>query len=54
MNGEYLIDWACGYYDEFQQKLYDGEITLEELKQAYKEKRITEYQYNFGLEYLEK
>lgn len=49
---EHEMDWACGYYDEFQQKLYEGEITLKELKEAHREKRITEYQYNFAIEYL--
>ena len=46
------IEWACGYYDEFHQKLYDGEITLEDVIKAYKEKKITSYQYEFAIDYL--
>ena len=35
------IEWACGFYDEFHQLLYEGEITLTEVIEAYKNKKIT-------------
>lgn len=46
------MDWACGFYDEFHQALYDGEVTLDEAIKLYKEKKITPYQYNFAIDYL--
>ena len=46
------IEWECGFYDEFHQKLYDGEITLNEVIEAYKQKKITSYQYKFAIDYL--
>lgn len=52
MNGEYYMDWANGYYDQFSQALYDGEITLDDAKKLYKEKKITPYQYNYSLDFL--
>ena len=52
MNGENLIEWECGFYGEFRQRLYEGEIDLKEVSKLYKEKRITPYQYNFAIEYL--
>ncbi len=52
MNGEYEMDWACGFYDEFHQALYDGEVTLTDAVKLYKEKKITPYQYNFAVDYL--
>ena len=52
MNGENLMDWECGFYDEFHQKLYDGEITLTDAIRLYKTKKITPYQYNYAKDYL--
>ena len=49
---EYEMDWACGVYDEFHQALYDGEITLEQAIELYKDKKITPYQYVFARDYL--
>lgn len=46
------IEWACGYYSDFSQKLYDGEITLSDAIKAYKEKKITPYQYRFAIDFL--
>ncbi|MBQ2175399.1 MAG: hypothetical protein II453_10130 [Alphaproteobacteria bacterium] len=46
------MDWECGFYDEFHQALYDGEVTLTEAIRLYKEKKITPYQYNFAVDYL--
>lgn len=46
------MDWACGFYDEFHQALYDGDVTLAEAIRLYKEKKITPYQYNFAVDYL--
>lgn len=52
MNGEYLMDWACGYYDQFEQELKDGYLTVKDLQELFKEKKITEFQYQYGMEYL--
>ena len=46
------IEWACGFYDEFHQLLYEGEITLAEVIEAYKNKKITPYQYKIAVDYL--
>lgn len=46
------MDWACGFYDEFHQKLYDGEVSMSEAVKLYKEKKITPYQYKFAVDYL--
>lgn len=52
MNGENEIDWACGFYDEFHQALYDGEVTFEDAKKLYKEHKITQFQFEFAKNYL--
>lgn len=52
MNGEYEMDWACGYYDQFEQELHDGLIKVSDLQKLFKEKKITEFQYRYGMEYL--
>lgn len=49
---EYEMDWACGWYDQFRQALHDGDLTVPDLKDLYKRKQITEFQYNFGMDYL--
>lgn len=49
---EHEIDWACGFYDEFHQALYDGEVTLDDALKLYKEKKITPCQYNYAIDYL--
>lgn len=46
------IEWACGFYGEFHQLLYEGEITLADVINAYKNKKITPYQYKFAIDYL--
>ena len=46
------IEWACGFYDEFHQLLYEGKITLADVINAYKKKKITSYQYKFAIDYL--
>lgn len=46
------IDWAGGFYDEFHQALYDGDVTLTDAIKLYKEKKITPYQYSFAVDYL--
>jgi hypothetical protein len=46
------IEWNCGFYDEFHQLLYDGEISLDEVIKAYKQNKITPYQYKFAIDYL--
>jgi len=46
------IDWACGFYDEFHQALYDGEVTIEDAVKLFKEKKITSWQYAFAKDYL--
>ena len=53
MNGEYYMEMACGFYDEFREKLYQGEITLEDVIQLYKYKKITQHQYRCGIDFLE-
>lgn len=50
---EFEMDWAAGFYDEFHQALYDGEVNIEQAQQLYKEKKITPYQYNYAVDYLE-
>lgn len=52
MNGEYEMDWACGWYDSFHQALYDGDVKLPDVIKLYKEKKITPYQYRFATDYL--
>lgn len=52
MTGEDLMDWACGYYDQFEQELHEGELTVNDLKKLYEDKKITEFQYKYGMEYL--
>lgn len=52
MGGEYYMDWACGFYDEFHQALYDGEITMADVEKSYKENKITKYQFEFAKDYL--
>lgn len=49
---EYEMDWACGFYDEFHQALYDGDITLPDVIKMYKQKKITPYQYRIAVDYL--
>ena len=52
MNGEYGLEQACGYYDEFQALLAEGYIGLNEVKLWYEKGFITEKQYKFGISYL--
>lgn len=49
---EHAMEWACGYYDQFKQELYNGNLTVIDLKKLYKEKKITEFQFRCGTEYL--
>lgn len=49
---EYEMDWAAGYYDQLHQMLYDGELTAADVTEMYKKRHITEYQYNFAMDYL--
>lgn len=52
MTGEDLMDWACGYYDEFQQRLYDGEIDKKQAQELFNNNLITKWQFDFAMEYL--
>ena len=52
MNGEKIMDWACGYYDQFEHELREGELTIADIEELYHKKKITEFQYRFGMEYL--
>ena len=52
MNGEYLMDWECGYYDRFEHELREGNMTLKDVVRLYKDGKITEFQYQYGMEYL--
>jgi hypothetical protein len=52
MNGEYLMDWACGYYSQFEHELREGYLTVKDLYKLFKERKITEYQFKNGMEYL--
>ena len=52
MNGENLIDWECGFYDQFEQELREGEITTADIDRLYKDKKITKYQYEYGINYM--
>ena len=46
------MDWACGFYDELHQKLYDGDLTKADIEELHKNYKITDYQYNFAIDYL--
>ena len=48
------IEWAGGFYDQFHQMLYDGEIDSQGVQELYDENLITKYQYEFGMDYLKK
>ena len=52
MTGEDLMDWECGYYNQFEQELHEGLIKVSDLQKLFNEKKITEYQYRYGIEYL--
>ena len=52
MNGENIMDAACGYLDEFQQLLADGYLNIDEVKTWFKKGFITKQQYEFAVDYL--
>lgn len=52
MNGEKLMDWANGYYEEFAEQLHNGDLDLDDCTKLFKENKITPYQYNYAVEYL--
>ncbi len=52
MNGECLIDSACGYYDEFHQLLSEEYISMDDVEVWHAKGFITEKQYKFAKDYL--
>lgn len=52
MNGECLMEQACGYYDELHQLLAEDYISHKDIEDWYKKGFITEQQYKFAVNYL--
>lgn len=52
MNGEYYMDWACGYYDQFRHELHEGLLTLQDVNRLYLDGKITWYQQEYAEQYL--
>ena len=49
---EYEMDWACGFYDEFQNALYNEDLTWLDCVKLYRQGKITKYQFDFARNYL--
>ena len=49
---EYEMDWECGFYDEFHNALYNGEINWQDAIRLYQDGKITRYQLDFAKNYL--
>ena len=49
---EFDMDWDCGFYDEFHNALYNGELTWLDVVKLFKQRKITRYQYDFARNYL--
>lgn len=52
MNGENLMEQACGYYDEFHQLLAEEYISIDDVEAWYSQGFITKKQYEFAIDYL--